>query len=164
MNETMNDISSNTTTDSDIALNTSLHLHYPLQRQTKINNTEIISISYTDRHFVTITQLNKFGTLIEAKVEYIDSNKNIYHIQTLFGKRDDPLLTIYARQIIENIAKYSNNNNNNNSITDVKPLLLSIALDNDSRDSDNFTDILNKLFEIATWIDNTTPTTTSIAT
>ena len=140
-------------TDSNMALNPSLQHTYPLQRQTKINNTDIISISYTDRHFVIITQLNKFGTLIEAKVEKIDSNKNIYYIQSLFGKRDDPLLTIYARQIIENIATYSNNRNNNNNITEVKPLLLSIALDSNSRDSDSFTEILNKLFEIATWID-----------
>ena len=146
-------ISTHDNTDSNMALNPSLKHTYPLQTQTKINNTDIISISYTDRHFVIITQLNKFGTLIEAKVEKIDSNKNIYYIQSLFGKRDDPLLTIYARQIIENIATYSNNRNNNNNITEVKPLLLSIALDSNSRDSDSFTEILNKLFEIATWID-----------
>ena len=146
-------ISTHNNTDSNMALNASLNLTYPLQRKTKINNTEIISISYTDRHFVIITQLNKFGTLIEAKVANVDINKNIYHIQTLLGKRDDPLLTIYARQIIENIATYSNNRNNNTSITEVKPLLLSIALDNNCRDSNSFTEILNKLFEIATWID-----------
>ena len=149
-------ISTHNNTDSNMALNASLNLTYPLQRKTKINNTEIISISYTDRHFVIITQLNKFGTLIEAKVENVDINKNIYHIQTLLGKRDDPLLTIYARQIIENIATYSNNRNNNTSITEVKPLLLSIALDNNCRDSNSFTEILNKLFGMATWIDTTT--------
>ena len=63
------------------------------------------------------------------------------------------MLTIHARQIIENIATYSNNRTNNNNKTEVKPLLLSIGLDSNSRDSDSFTEILNKLFEIATWID-----------
>ena len=117
-------ISTHDNTDSNMALNPSLKHTYPLQTQTKINNTDIISISYTDRHFVIITQLNKFGTLIEAKVEKVFSNKNIYYIQSLFGKRDDPLLTIYARQIIENIATYDNNRNNNNNITEVKPLYI----------------------------------------
>ena len=69
-------------TDSNMALNPSLQHTYPLQRQTKINNTDIISISYTDRHFV-ITQLYKFGTLIEAKVEKLIEIR-IYIIYKLY--------------------------------------------------------------------------------
>lgn len=58
------------------------------------------------------------------------------------GKRDDPLLMIYARQIIERISLVSD-----------KPLLLSISLKSDeaSRNNVSFQNILNKLFEIATW-------------
>ena len=148
-----NDHLNNDSASSIVSVDSSLQLSYPLQKRTKIGDTEIISTSYSDRHFVIITQLNKFGTLIEATAENVDFNSNkIYHIQTLFGKRDDPLLAIYARQIIENIATYSGNNENNGTATGVKPLLLSIALNDNSRDSDSFTEILNKLFEIATWI------------
>jgi hypothetical protein len=56
------------------------------------------------------------------------------------GKRDDPLLTVYARQLVEKIATISS-----------KPLLLSIALSNESRGPEHFQQILNKVLEIGTW-------------
>ena len=34
------------------------------QNHMKIDDTDIIVTSYSDRHFVVITQLNKFGTLV----------------------------------------------------------------------------------------------------
>lgn len=60
--------------------------------------------------------------------------------QTVLGKRDDPLLSVYARQIIEKIALVSD-----------KPLMLVIALTEDGRDTKTFQQILNKLYEINTW-------------
>jgi hypothetical protein len=49
----------------------------------------------------------------------IDINRRlIFHTTTLLGRRDDPLLDIYARQIIERIA----------SLGDSRPLLLFICL------------------------------------
>ena len=77
---------------------------------------------------------------IEASAEDSSQGHKLYHTQILFGKRDDPLLTIYARQIIERIASVSD-----------KPLLLSISLREETRDSETFQEVLNTLFKMATW-------------
>lgn len=47
-----------------------------------------------------------------------------YTINTLIGKRDDPVLTIYARQVIELIGNTSS-----------KPILLAVALVDDSKET-----------------------------
>lgn len=82
-----------------------------------------------------ITQIDKFGTLLHAWSEQTADSRKIYQIRTLLGKRDDPLLNIYARQIIERLSAQTN-----------KHLLLSISLRNDGRDSHQFQSIINKVF------------------
>lgn len=82
-----------------------------------------------------ITQIDKFGTLLHAWSEQKADFGKIYQVQTLLGKRDDPLLTIYARQIIERLSTQTD-----------KHLLLSISLRNDGRDSEHFQAIINKIF------------------
>ena len=47
-----------------------------------------------------------------------------YTINTLIGKRDDPILTIYARQIIELVGNTSS-----------KPILLAVALVDESKET-----------------------------
>ena len=124
------------------------HDRFPPQNQTTIRNeengivTEIICTTYADRHFVVITQLKKFGTLISAWAEEKAGSMDgkVYEMKTLLGKRDDALVNVYARQIIERISTVSS-----------KPLLLAIALQPEGRDSETFKRILNKLYEIATW-------------
>jgi hypothetical protein len=59
---------------------------------------------------------------------------------SLQGKREDPLLAVYARQLLEKISGIS-----------TKPLLLSIALSSDCRSAENFQTIVNKVLEIGTW-------------
>ena len=98
--------------------------------------TDIVCTAYSDRIFVVITQINKFGTLIQAEAETKADGGKIYQISTLMGKRDDPLLHIYARQIIERIAEHCN-----------KPLLLCISLQPECRDTTSFQTILNHLYE-----------------
>lgn len=86
-----------------------------------------------------ITQLNKFGTVIEVIPEIIsDSDKPLYHVKTLLGKRDDVLLDVYARQIIQYICKNC----------PVRPIVLTIALHDDGRDKETFDSVLNKVKEI----------------
>lgn len=62
--------------------------------------------------------------------------------QVLLGKRDDAILHIYARQIIEVVSKVSN-----------KPIVLAISLEDskEARSAAAMQTILNKLFEINTW-------------
>ena len=103
--------------------------------------TTIISTSYDDYHFVNITQINKMGTVIHAWPNKIEGMGDvIYETKTLLGKREDSLLDVYARQIIERIEKVSN-----------KPLILAISLKEEGRDAKTFSDILNKLYAISGW-------------
>ena len=63
-----------------------------------------------------------------------------YVMNTLLGRRDDPLLNVYARQIIENIS----------AVSDL-PLLLCICLDEKGRSTKIFQDVLNQLYSVRTW-------------
>lgn len=97
---------------------------------------------YTNQHFIVITQISKFGTLIESWAEESKSlgADKIYRTRTLLGKREDALLDVYCRQIMTFISQVSD-----------KPLLVSISLKEEGRDTETFQAILNKLVEIATW-------------
>ncbi len=97
-------------------------------------------IDYSDRVFVVITQINKFGTLINGWAESKSDGGKLYQVNTLMGRRDDPLLSIYARQILEKL-----------SATSDKPLLLAISLSPEGRSTETFQAVLNKLYENNTW-------------
>lgn len=119
--------------------------NFPSQNQAIVMSsgveTKILCSSYSDRHFVVITQLHKVGTLIQAHTQKsLDGEGKTFSISTLLGRRDDPLLDVYARQIIQQISGYSDN-----------PLLLAISLKSDGRTTEIFQDVLNRLLEISTW-------------
>ena len=61
-------------------------------------------------------------------------------MKTILGRRDDPLLNIYARQIIEKISEKSS-----------KPLLLTVCLKEEGRGVSVFQEVLNSLLEIQSW-------------
>lgn len=102
--------------------------------------TDIITTSYHDRHFVVISQMKKFGTLISAWAETKADGGKTFDMSTLLGRRDDPLLNVYARQLIEIISAVSD-----------KPLLLAIALQPNGRDTVTFQSILNSLTNHNSW-------------
>ena len=64
-----------------------------------------------------------------------------YDISTLVGRRDDPLLTLYARQLIEQIARTGCD----------KPLLLAISLKDEGRESSTFQAIINIVVKLRCW-------------
>jgi len=68
--------------------------------------------------------------------------RRTYEVSTLLGKRDDPLLDIYARQLIERSAA---------GTAEPKPLLLAIALKESGRGVDIFNEVLNTVIELAAW-------------
>ena len=119
---------------------------FPPTNSTSVSNgkgvvTNITSSSYADRHFVIITQTRKFGSLLTAWTEdRIDGLTKTCDSHVLLGKRDDELLNVFANQIMQRVAAHSS-----------KPLLLSIALDEDGRDPETFKAILEALFSIASW-------------
>ena len=120
--------------------------NYPVQTKGRVtsNNgmivTEIVCTTYTDRHFVVISQMNKFGTIINAWAETKADGGKTFDMVTLLGRRDDPLLSVYARQLVERISTSSD-----------KPLLLAIALLPNGRDTETFQNVLNEITRINSW-------------
>lgn len=102
--------------------------------------TDIICTTYNDRHFVVISQMKKFGTLINAWAESKADGGKSFDMVTLLGRRDDPLLNVYARQLIEKISLVSD-----------KPLLLAIALVAGGRDVETFQNVLNNIANNNSW-------------
>jgi proteasome assembly chaperone 3 len=98
--------------------------------------TEILCTSFVDRIVIFISQMNKVGTLISAWSEQKNDGGKIYQTSILLGKRDDPLLTIYARQLIEKITAHCN-----------KTLLLGISLKEEGRSREQFQFIINSVLE-----------------
>ena len=120
----------------DLTSESSAGSMFPPQNRTSYTNpagiiTDIVCTSYSDYHFVTITQLKKFGTVIHAWADrHLDGSSGVtYEMNVLLGKREDTLLTVYARQIMQRIGMSS-----------TKPLILAIALreSDDGRDADTF--------------------------
>mmetsp|Transcript_7096 Transcript_7096/g.10591 ORF Transcript_7096/g.10591 Transcript_7096/m.10591 type:complete len:133 (-) Transcript_7096:26-424(-) len=116
----------------------------PLQNQASFTTngvtTKVVVSSYSDRHFVLVTQIDKVGTLITAQSLVSPDGSVVYDLATVFGRRDDPLLDVYARQIIERISKHSKH-----------PLILGISLKEDGRDSVIFQEVLRTIETIRTW-------------
>jgi proteasome assembly chaperone 3 len=84
--------------------------------------------------------MKKFGTLINAWAETKADGGKSFDMVTLLGRRDDPLLNVYARQLIEKISLVSD-----------KPLLLAIALVAGGRDVETFQNVLNNIASNNSW-------------
>lgn len=119
---------------------------YPTQRKSSIVSpdgeihTDIICTTYEDRHFVVISQMKKLGTLINAWAEKKADGGKTFEMVTVLGRRDDPLLNVYARQLIEKISLVSD-----------KPLMLAIALLPNGRDAETFQKVLNDIVSLNSW-------------
>ena len=108
---------------------------------------------FADQIVMGCSQLEggKIGTFIHIDIEetMID-NKTRYHIQTLLGKRDDALLGVYARRILEQIASLRTSRSQL-----CPPLLLGISLKEQGKDPKVFTAIVDlavKLYKEAVQI------------
>ena len=78
--------------------------------------TEILYINYGNRDFVLITQVGKMGTVLDIK-KYVDGFGEMKQIvNTVFGKRGDERLELYAHGGSHDISKNS------------KPITVSLAL------------------------------------
>eukprot|EP00882_Tetradesmus_deserticola_P008435 GHRQ01008894.1.p4 GENE.GHRQ01008894.1~~GHRQ01008894.1.p4 ORF type:complete len:129 (+),score=33.35 GHRQ01008894.1:176-562(+) len=79
--------------------------------------TDIISNTYLDAVVLIASQLGTMGTIIQAKQDATFEGKSTFSTSVLVGKRDEPLLTVAARQLVEHA--------NSRGIT--KPLLCCLA-------------------------------------
>ena len=83
--------------------------------------TKIALTAYSNRVFVVVTQTDNLGTLIAAERDLaIDPTCTCYSTRVLLGRRDDETLEVYARTMVELVAK--------RVATDAPPLLLAISI------------------------------------
>ncbi|KAJ3183085.1 hypothetical protein HDU87_007507 [Geranomyces variabilis] len=97
------------------------------QTSAEINahSTTAIYTEFANRLFLTITQYNKIGTLMEATLDAtatptLTQTTPPVSVRTLLGPPHDPLPQVYATQILQNIHATRNGER--------RPLLLAIAL------------------------------------
>ena len=95
--------------------------------------TEVMLTHYSDRVFVVVTQTNKLGSLLSVAAEQ-SGQGSTFRIRNLLGRRDDPLLNIYARNIAEAAAK-----------TSTRPLLLAVSLSEEGRSPQVFQEVLSEV-------------------
>ena len=91
---------------------------------------------FSDRIFVLVAQMAKVGNLLYATQEDNSRGGKEYNVNVLMGRRDDPLLVVYARRLIEKMS----------SIVD--PLALAITLQDGGRDTQSFQDIIKIILRL----------------
>lgn len=78
--------------------------HKKLTIDIKKIKTDLVICRYEDHFLVIVTQLGSMGTLLQARKEEGVSVQPTFNVSVIFGKRDEPLLSACARQLIENIS------------------------------------------------------------
>mmetsp|Transcript_3352 Transcript_3352/g.13393 ORF Transcript_3352/g.13393 Transcript_3352/m.13393 type:complete len:127 (-) Transcript_3352:756-1136(-) len=104
--------------------------------------TEIVVQGFEDTIFVVITQMKKLGSMILSVPERVGTDSCLFESQVLFGRRDDPLLVLYARQLAEEISKQT---------TFDRKLLVCIALRDEGRTPQAFQEIINEVLSLSIW-------------
>ncbi|CAM8888236.1 hypothetical protein QQ045_026426 [Rhodiola kirilowii] len=104
-------------------MSTSTQSSFPVKQKTVCLNlkgykTDLIISSYDDHFLVIATQLGTMGTILHARKEEGVSTEPTFHVSIMFGKRDEPMLSACARQLIEHISSRGSS----------KPLVLSLGL------------------------------------
>ena len=87
--------------------------------------TDVVVQAFANLVYVIVTQNRKLGTFVSANAKVGSDGALIFDTSVLLGKRDEPLLCIYARQILERMRQAGC----------AKPLLLAISLTDDSPES-----------------------------
>eukprot|EP01087_Luapelamoeba_hula_P017879 TRINITY_DN5684_c0_g1_i1.p1 TRINITY_DN5684_c0_g1~~TRINITY_DN5684_c0_g1_i1.p1 ORF type:complete len:167 (+),score=44.90 TRINITY_DN5684_c0_g1_i1:23-502(+) len=89
------------------------------------HHTELVITPYSNVVFIIVTQLGKIGTLMQVNTDIagVEAGGDAhYSVNTLLGKRDDPVLTLYAQQLAAVV--------NTTSVT--RSLLLGISIKDNS--------------------------------
>eukprot|EP00959_Pyramimonas_sp_CCMP1952_P101294 2119160-Pyramimonas_sp.AAC.1 len=66
-------------------------------------HTEFVVMGYDNRVVVIVTQIGKLGSIMQAKQDITHDGflQNSFSVKTLLGRRDEPLLEICARRLME---------------------------------------------------------------
>ena len=81
--------------------------------------TQFALTGYTDRLLVVASQLGSLGSVLAAEKESVLGGGSTFRIDTLLGRRDEPLAELCARQLVEQLAAAGCD----------RPLLLCLALE-----------------------------------
>eukprot|EP01031_Cornospumella_fuschlensis_P031592 gene31593-38180_t len=98
--------------------------------------TEVVCSVFSSNIFILVTQINKVGSVLKAWTEPKFDGGLRYMVENMLGRRDDPLLVLYARQLIERIALIS-----------PKELVLAISLTEEGRGKEHFQEVINRTME-----------------
>lgn len=104
--------------------------------------TDLVVSFFHDRIFIVTTQLGTFGTVVEAVPRHSIAGKFQPEIHVRLGRRDDPLLLVYARQFLEKFG-----------LPLGLPVVAAIGLKD--RSSATFEAVMNALQKL--WIQKQTP-------
>lgn len=105
-------------------------------------STAILVQLYLDRILVTLTQVGAFGSVLVASTDVSPHDgSRMYDVEVMLGRRDDPLLCIYCRQLVEKAGQVDKLG---------RPVLLTICLKEEGRDSDTFQKVLNETLRMLT--------------
>ena len=138
---------------SSIEVTTSGGNGLPLTRQCAacINgvHTEIVVTGYADRVNVLVTQLGSPGTILHASSEKSADGERRYEVKVLLGRRDDPLLAVYARQLIQRVD--ARESTGTGSSEDGRTIVVMLGLAKGGRDSSTFQAIMNLVLKARVW-------------
>eukprot|EP00951_Prasinocladus_malaysianus_P046744 scaffold647909_cov47-Prasinocladus_malaysianus.AAC.1 len=59
--------------------------------------TDFLLALYDDHIMITVSQLDTFGTILQARAEKALEGESTFSVTTLLGRRDEPALTLCAR-------------------------------------------------------------------
>lgn len=105
-------------------------------------DTEVVTQLFEDCVFVMVTQLGKLGTIISVPPERANDGSHRFEPRVLLGRRDDPLLLLYARQIAEQVSKEA---------VEDRTVMAAIALKPDGRAPAIFQAVINAVLELRVW-------------
>lgn len=102
-------------------------------------HTEVVLKDFSNRIFVIVTQTDKLGSLLDARLPFInvDPQNQVPKVSVLLGNRECPMSVICARQLTERIGT-------------TKPVLLAISLKKD-RPRSTLRAILQLIDDNAIW-------------
>ncbi|RYH29611.1 hypothetical protein EON65_07905 [archaeon] len=101
-----------------------------------ISSLYSVLIVFSSNVFVIITQINKVGSMLKAWTEPKFDGGLRFMVENMLGRRDDPLLVLYARQLIERI-----------SIISPKQLILAVSLKEEGRGKEHFQNVINRTMD-----------------
>lgn len=96
---------------------------------------------YADRVLVVATQVGTLGTIMQAEKETVLGGGSTYRVETLVGRRDDPLLELCTRQLAERLSEAGCD----------RPLLLCLGLKKESSSLEAVRQVVQTVMDNPVW-------------